>query len=422
MKKTPFLILIILTLLVEIALCFTVTRSIRNEEQDTVLINECLKSVEENLGQEAMYNNALPYTVLDSEGEVIYKSAGEANVSKDSLALSVNEAVRNGDTILDYNEGDGKTGKILFHNTLSERTEKAKKNLMLILFVFSAVQLGLVLAFYIYLKETIVKPFDKMNDFAIRIAGGNLDMPLELDKRHVFGSFTEAFDLMRSELKKAQMAEKAANDEKKETIAKLSHDIKTPVASIKSSSEIGYELAKDEKSKEYFHLINEKADQIKSLTDNLFTSSIHDITEISVTASKQNSSSVKTLLQNADYRKKASDYSVPECEVYIDKLRLQQVFDNIFMNSYKYADTDISVRSAIEKEYLLIEIKDKGPGVKPEELSLLKEKYKRGSNSEGKEGAGLGLYLSNYFIETMGGRMQLDSGDGFTVSVYLRIM
>ena len=439
MKKSPFLLLIVLTLLLEITLCFFIIRGIRDNGQDTVVINECLKSVEVNYGDSSKYITTLPYTVIDTDGVVQFQSTGDNSrsdaipVHAEELSKSVNDAVRNNDTILDIIKDGEVIGKILFHNGTSIRTERAKKDLMRVLILFSALQLILVFAFYAYLNHTIIKPFAKLNDFAARIAGGNLDIPLYVDKQHVFGSFTEAFDLMRSELKKAQIAEKKANDEKKETIAKLSHDIKTPVASIKSSSEIGYELARDEKSKEYFHLINEKADQIKSLTDNLFTSSVQEVTEIAVTVGKQPSEVVEELLKTADYRHKAvagkglneaDVYVVPKCEVMVDKLRLQQVFDNIFMNSYKYADTDITIATSLSEEYLVIEIADNGPGVKPEELPLLKEKYKRGSNSEGKEGAGLGLYLSDYFLTEMRGKLEIAGAgeDGFTAKVFLRRM
>ena len=293
MKKTPFLFLIVLSLLAEIVLCFFIIRGIREEEQNPVFVNQCVKIVEESLGEgkagfeevfEKKKSVDLPaFTVLDSDGEVLYKYSGKDNIPAEYLANSVNEAVRNSDTILDLRSGENELiGKIIVYNPLSERVETAKRNLMIVLIVFSVIQLCLILAFYFYLKNTILNPFEKLNAFAVRIAGGNLDVPLDVDKGHVFGSFTEAFDLMRSELKKAQMAEKQANDDKKETIAKLSHDIKTPVASIKSTSEIGYELAGDEKSKEYFHLINMKADQITALTDNLFTASVHEATEITV--------------------------------------------------------------------------------------------------------------------------------------------
>jgi signal transduction histidine kinase len=172
-----------------------------------------------------------------------------------------------------------------------------------------------------------------------------------------------------------------------------------------------------------FNVINVKTDQIKSLVDNLFNSSVGDVTEIAVNPGNYESGDILSLIKNSDYLNRAGSFTIPDCTVYMDKLRLQQVFDNIFMNSYKYADTDIRVDSEIAEEYLIIRISDEGPGVKDEEVPLLKEKYKRGSNSSDKDGAGLGLYLTNYFMEKMDGKLTLRNLEkGFEVAVYLRII
>ena len=227
--------------------------------------------------------------------------------------------------------------------------------------------------------------------------------------------------MMRTELKKARRAEKEANDAKKEMVAKLSHDIKTPVASIKSSSEIGYEISKDEKTKHYFNLINEKSDQVTTLVANLFNSSVNDITEIAVTPMEYGSDILEPIIKNSDYLNKAGSFTVPEVRIFVDKLRIQQVFDNLFMNSYKYADTDIEVSCDLVDDYLKVSIRDKGPGVAENEIPLLREKYKRGSNCEGKDGAGLGLYLTDYFIRQMDGKLDIiNAHPGLNVSVFIR--
>ena len=281
----------------------------------------------------------------------------------------------------------------------------------------------IIIVYYRHIKKTVTDPFLKMNDFAVRVAGGDLDLPLDVDRNHVFGEFTEAFDLMRSELKKARASEKKANDDKKELVAKLSHDIKTPVASIKSASEIGYELSKDDKTKEYFNQINVKADQITVLVENLFTASVAEETEISVSPSDYDSSILDGIIRTSDHLKKAGDFMVPQCRIYVDRLRIAQVFDNIFMNSYKYADTPIEVSTELTDMYLKVRIADRGPGVKDEEIGLLKEKYKRGEGSTGKDGAGLGLYISDGFMNAMEGRLILQNlHPGFAVTVYIRIV
>ena len=260
---------------------------------------------------------------------------------------------------------------------MDEQLTDVKSKIIILFAIIGMLQIVILVIWYIYIRKNIISPFKKLNSFAARVAEGNLDMPLEMDKGHVFGAFTESFDLMRSELKKARIAEKKASDDKKEMVAKLSHDIKTPVASIKSTSEIGMAITKEERAKEMFGVINAKTDQIKSLVDNLFTSSVQDITEIDVNPGIQPSDIISGLIRNSDYLKRAGSFVIPECNVFIDKLRLQQVFDNIFMNSYKYADTAISVNPELTGDYLVIRIADEGPGVKEEELPLLKEKFRR---------------------------------------------
>ena len=416
MRKAPFILLLILTFTAEaLACCFTVTK-IQDVKTDPVKVNECIYSITENYGDTSKYNTQLDYVIIGNDGELIYKT-------KDGLSESVNEAIKTRGLILDLTVDGKKVGKVIFDYSMDEQLTDVKSKIIILFAIIGMLQIVILVIWYIYIRKNIISPFKKLNSFAARVAEGNLDMPLEMDKGHVFGAFTESFDLMRSELKKARIAEKKASDDKKEMVAKLSHDIKTPVASIKSTSEIGMAITKEERAKEMFGVINSKTDQIKSLVDNLFTSSVQDITEIDVNPGMQPSDIISGLIKNSDYLKRSGSFVIPECNVFIDKLRLQQVFDNIFMNSYKYADTAISVNPELTGDYLVIRIADEGPGVKEEELPLLKEKFRRGSNASDKDGAGLGLYLTNYFMEKMDGQLGLRNLDkGFEVSVYIRVV
>lgn len=414
MKKISFVLILILTIALELGTFFYFTGKIQNVGQNPVVINDCMYSIIDNYGNENAYLKTIDYVILDADDVVIYKTS-------DGLSDSINQAVENTDLIMDLTVDGSYIGKVIFDNTVDDQLRDYRKNMFIVFAVLMILQVLVIVSYYIYIARRVVIPFKKMNSFAVRIANGNLDLPLMVDKKHVFGEFTEAFDLMRSELKKARLAEKKANDDKKEMIAKLSHDIKTPVASIKATSEFGHELSKEERTKEMFNQINVKSDQITTLVDNLFNSSINDITEIAVNPGSYPSHVVAELIKNSDYLKKADGFKLPECSVYIDKLRLQQAFDNIFMNSYKYAGTKMKVELSEDDEHLIISISDCGKGVKDEELPLLKEKYKRGSNITEKDGVGLGLYLTDYFIEKMDGKMTIANGNpGFVVTLYLR--
>ena len=397
-------------------MCYFMVTGIKDIKTDPVKVNECMYSISLNYGDTSKYNNQLDYVVIDNDENLLYKT-------RDGLSETINEAIKTRGLILDLTVDGEVVGKVIFDYSMDEQLEEVKQNIVILFVIVGVLQVVIVAAWYLYIDSKVVKPFKKLNTFATRVAEGNLDLPLTMDKEHVFGEFTEAFDLMRFELKKARAAEKKASDDKKEVIAKLSHDIKTPVASIKSTSEIGFELTKEERTKEMFNVINVKTDQIKTLVDNLFNSSVQDVTEINVNPGSYESNDIVTLIKNSDYLNRAGVFKIPECTVYIDKLRMQQVFDNIFMNSYKYADTSMKVNAEISEEYLVIKISDEGPGVKPEELHLLKEKYKRGSNAESKDGAGLGLYLTNYFMVKMDGKLELKNADpGFEADVYIRLV
>lgn len=416
MKKATFIVLIFLSFVAEALACLFMISRFKDIKTDPVKVNECVQSVCLNFGDTSKYDKQLDYVVIDNGGKLLFKT-------RDGLSESVNDAIKKRGLILDLNVDGTIEGKIIFDYNPEEQINGFKRNIVIGTVVIGAIQLVIMFAWYMYLKRTVIKPFEKLNHFASRVAEGNLDIPLEMDRGHIFGEFTESFDLMRSELKKARIAEKKASDDKKEMVAKLSHDIKTPVASIKSTSEIGMELTKEERTKEMFGVINSKTDQIKTLVDNLFMSSVHDITEIEVNPGMQPSDVIDKMIRNSDYLARAGAFDIPVCNVYADKLRLQQVFDNIFMNSYKYADTEITVKSEISGDYLVIRVADLGPGVKEEEIPLLKEKYRRGSNTKDKDGAGLGLYLTDYFMEKMNGRLGLKNLEpGFEVSVYLRIV
>ena len=135
-----------------------------------------------------------------------------------------------------------------------------------------------------------------------------------------------------------------------------------------------------------------------------------------------NSSELFEMLESADYFDYSDIPEIPECLIVADKLRLQQVFDNLFANSYKYANTQIDVSLSLTDDRLGITTEDYGGGVPENELPVLKEKFKRGSNSETIDGAGLGLYISDYFMKEMQGELVLENGShGLRTTVFLSL-
>ena len=416
LKKHIFLIGLLLVLVAEVVTLIAFAAQSIDNAQDAVAINEAIQSVQKDWNTMETHTNQtdLEYVVLNMEGAVVFKT-------KEGLSESINAAIIHRDTVLDINVDNVIVGKIILYNDSAQIMQNRKRSAVIILLAAILVQGGICIGYTTYLNHTVIKPFHKLEGFAERVAGGNLDVPLEMDRYNLFGAFTESFDIMRAELKKARIAEAEANATKKELVAKLSHDIKTPVASIKAASEVAAVFTSDEKIKDNYAQIIRKADQINTLVTELFTATLEELQQLPVTPIDMESKELKTILENADYMHYAIIPDISDCLIYADRLRLQQVFDNIFVNSYKYANTKIDITLRRGDDSLAVVIEDYGGGVETEELPILKEKFKRGSNAKNLDGAGLGLYISDYFMKEMQGQLMIENGEN-GLKVIVRIL
>ena len=357
----------------------------------------------------------IDYVVLDNSGRFVAATGS-------GLSETLSDAVANRDTIVDISR-DGKTfGKLILYNRTETEWEAYRTRLLWTSAGIICFLILLVIAYSVFLDRTIFLPFRRLREFAGRVAEGDFDIPLKMDRGNLFGAFTESFDLMRHELARARESERKANQSKKELVASLSHDIKTPVASIKAVSEIMMVKTRDENQKRQLKIIDAKADQIDTLITNLFSATLEELQNLKVTVSRRKSATLAGLIRSADYNGCAEISAIPECEVVADPLRLQQVIDNIVSNSYKYAGTSMLVSSAVKGGFLEAEFRDYGRGVRAEELPLLSRKYYRAANAKDKSGGGLGLYISKYLMNRMSGDLACrNTEDGFAVTVKLKI-
>ena len=286
--------------------------------------------------------------------------------------------------------------------------------------MFGGSLLLITYAVLLILYRCYIRPFHTLQEFTAQVAKGNLELALPIRKNNFFGAFTESFDLMRQELKRARESEYQANISKKELIAELSHDIKTPVSTIKATCEV---LQVTEQKEDTLHKIGGiagKAEMIDNLVGNMFHATMEELEVLKVEPIEESSLAISEMFHDFKYYGQITlENDIPECLLYFDKLRLQQVLDNIINNSYKYAGTEVRVSFIESTEGIIIRIRDSGQGTTEEELALIKEKFYRGSNTEGKSGSGLGLYLADNFMKQMDGELECYNEDGFVVELFL---
>ena len=265
---------------------------------------------------------------------------------------------------------------------------------------------------FLYVYMTILRPFDKMKDYASEIAKGNFDLPLNYERSNYFGAFTWAFDSMRKEITRSRMAECEAIENNKTVIATLSHDIKTPITSIRAYAE-GLEENLDtspERRSRYLEVIMRKCDEVTALTNDLFLHSLSDLNMLQMKPEefelvpflKQSIGEIATEHEDVIFRE--PDISPV---IYADKKRVNQIVENLINNSRKYAKTNITVSLTQSDDLVSIHFRDKGTGIPDEDMPFITEKFYRGKNSGNENGSGLGLYIVKYIAEQSGGSLEL---------------
>ncbi|HKL79189.1 MAG TPA: HAMP domain-containing sensor histidine kinase [Mobilitalea sp.] len=420
MNIKKVILIIVLTVLSYSCIIFYAFQDRSAAKIDVVAVNDIAESIAEQW--EALDQNELPcldygldYVVLDNEDSLVA-------VTREGLNYSLNAAISNRDTVIELKKDETALGILIIYNDTGDIWARYRETMLAInIFIIISVAI-LCLIYAIGIDRSIYRPFRKLQGFARHVAEGRLDLPLEMDKGNSFGAFTESFDLMREELRKARENERIANQSKKELVASLSHDIKTPVASIKAVSEVMYARATQEYDRKQLETINAKADQINTLITNMFNATLEELQELKVTVTEQSSQILYSLIKNADYNNQVVLSAIPECIILVDSLRLEQVIDNIINNSYKYAGTSINVSVYFKGQYLEFTFKDYGPGVSEDENPLLFNKFYRAENANGKSGSGLGLYISKYLVTQMKGTITSETTpEGFSVILQLLI-
>lgn len=219
---------------------------------------------------------------------------------------------------------------------------------------------------------------------------------------------------------------------KSEFVANVSHELKTPLTSIKAYTEALLDMTEDDQMKQFLKVIDEESDRLLFLINDLLNVSriqsgkmkmnfaltepksiVHEVLSIS----KVQSTKHKIVLEIAD--------GLPE--MMLDKEKLKEVMINLMSNAIKYSPEggNVWVRMRQEESNLRIEIQDQGMGISKENLPKLFNAFYRVDSSITAEipGTGLGLVIVKAIVEHHGGKIWLDSdlGKGTTFFILIPI-
>ena len=352
-------------------------------------------------------------------------------LSRELVDSEMTQYYAGGALVMDFAPEGEILGKVVWNDRQEAWQEQADQLRRTLLMIW-----GLVLAagwlFILVAWITVAKPIREFEGFAGEVAKGNLEVQLPRRRLNLFGNFTESFDLMREELRDSREREVRANKAMREMAAGLSHDIKTPVSTIRAACEVlEAKYPEQEDLQQKVSVISAKTNTINELVNNLFHTTLEELEELPVTTSEVSAARIEGFF--ADMNQQGDilfDNHIPECLVCMDPIRMEQAVDNVVSNSRKYAGTDIHVsfdevesaggEAGNSPRFIRITVRDAGPGVPEEELAQITGKYFRGSNAAGQVGYGLGMYLVKWYMEKQGGGLEYYNDRGFVVELLVR--
>lgn len=288
----------------------------------------------------------------------------------------------------------------------------------------------IIISVLLYVRNSILKPFNILSEMPYELSKGNLKEELKENKNRYFGKFVWGINVLRENLDYHKIKELKLEKEKKLLLLSISHDIKTPLNTIKLYAKAIEDEVYDTNEKKILasKQIQEKSLEIENFVKEIIKTSSEDVLEIEVNNSEFY---LKDLIDKiiVTYKEKCilkminfivGDYSNKLVKGDLD--RAFEVIGNIIENAFKYGDGKEIKISFYEEDYCqLIKIFNSGETICQNEFNHIFDSFYRASNAKNKQGNGLGLYICKYIMEKMDGEIFAECGkEGMSFTLVLR--
>lgn len=269
-----------------------------------------------------------------------------------------------------------------------------------------------------WIQKGIFTPINQLNTAMQNIAEGNLEYMLTTEEKGEIGELYRNYEDMRLRLKESTDEKFEHEQKNKELVSNISHDLKTPITSIKGYVEGIMDGVADtpEKMNKYIKTIYDKANDMDRLINELTTYSGIDNNRIPYTFRRINVADyfgdcveeVGLDLESKNIQLNYDTLIEPSTQIIADPEQLKRVINNIISNSVKYMNKEkgvIDIRILDELDAIRVEIEDNGMGVAAKDLPNIFERFYRtdASRNSSKGGSGIGLSIVKKIIEDHGG-------------------
>lgn len=270
------------------------------------------------------------------------------------------------------------------------------------------------------LTDGILRPLNELNYAADRISSGDLDYEMKYTKDNEIGKFCNEFEKMRLRLKYVLDKQNRYEKSRKELIASISHDLKTPLTSIKGYIEgLQDGIVQDKETYDrYLNVIHQKTLRLNHLIDDLFMFSKLELNEFQIDLHNMNSlEMLERIITEEEVDFSGLDIELiverpfPNNMLRVDEKRILQIIDNLLGNSAKFAKSFVRVSVTLNNNYYEIFVEDDGIGIAKDDIPFIFDHFYKAdkSRADNPTGTGLGLAICKQLAQAHGGNISVSS-------------
>lgn len=390
-----------------------------------------IQILDENATQVYSYNSPRELNKKYTPMELIngYKYAGGLpNSDTDSILVS-NKKI--GDIDYTYLLGfkKSKLSKYIMTYNNKDLVDTIIKVIWIILFIDLIISL---IVGYIFSRR-LTKPMKNIIKGVENLEEGKYDVYYK--EKGLYVSVYKKLNKLSDTLKSNEIERNKLDKLKQEWIANISHDIKTPLSSIKGYAEIlsdeEYDIDKEE-AKDYGAIINEKSEYIKELVDDLNLTMKLKNSDRALNKKDENivriiKDSVIQILNDPKYSNRDVEFISNKDSIIksVDIMLFKRVINNLVYNALIHNDKEVKIKVEVDyknENETIINIKDNGKGIEKKDLERIFNRYYRGtSTGEVHKGSGLGMAIAKDIVVAHGFGIDIISevGEGTIVRIFI---
>lgn len=275
----------------------------------------------------------------------------------------------------------------------------------------------------VLLSRQVLTPVSRASVAARSLAEGLLDTRLPVETKDEFGTLALSFNEMAQALQEKIAELSDARERERRFTANVAHELRTPVAALVSEASLVRDQL-DEIPAEFrrpVQLLVGDVTRLRQLLEDLMEISLFDAGRQTVEVDEVDGPTlIRSLLRRRGWVHSVR-LDVQPVILRTDRRRLERVISNLVSNAIKYGQVDIVVRVRKTNDKAVIEVSDRGPGILPEHLPNVFDRFFKADPSRTGSGTGLGLSIVHENVRVLDGAITVQSevGHGSTFTVAL---